>query len=513
MDQLRTALVWLKRHHFWVLSGLVAIIALVSWAKASSKLAAMFNQNQSAIKTEFNNVQNLRKDPFHPNEDVNAKQQEQTKQQAADVATLWKDLYERQRQHVLEWPSELSKTFRDAVDKLQFGAEIRSDLRNHYQNYIENHFPALPKQIDAQAIDASVTAGAGPGAEFGRGMSAEVGAGNQLQDLNDYICLWNPADQAIVRDDLNFREQPSSLKIWVTQENLWVYHTLLDVIAKTNKAANATRMSNAAVREIGELAVGPRAAQGSRAPGRLFVPPAVATAPGAGPGEVGPGGLPPGAGPPGAGPGGLEAGMRSEFSAGVGPQGNGPMTEEQERAYLLSGRYLDAQGKPIPFGGGGAAAAPGESPAPAPEASPAGAPLDLTMFGQEYKRLPVRMALRMDQRWLPRLIAECASEPLQVEVQEVRVNPPEGIASAGGAMGGGPGGGGGFRPGGGGLSGSTSPFQEEAPYQPFPMQPEMVNVIIQGTIYIFNKPNPAILQAPGEQPAGAQPPPTTAAAQ
>jgi hypothetical protein len=45
------------------------------------------------------------------------------------------------------------------------------------------------------------------------------------------------------------------------------------------------------------------------------------------------------------------------------------------------------------------------------------------------------------------------------------------------------------------------------------MQPEMVNVIIQGTIYIFNKPNPAILQAPGEQPAGAQPPPTTAAAQ
>ena len=27
MDQLRTALVWLKRHHFWVLCGLVAIIA------------------------------------------------------------------------------------------------------------------------------------------------------------------------------------------------------------------------------------------------------------------------------------------------------------------------------------------------------------------------------------------------------------------------------------------------------------------------------------------------------
>lgn len=507
MDQLRTALVWLKRYHFWVLSGLVAIIALVSWAKASSKLTAMFNQNQSAIKTEFTNVQNLRKDPFHPNEDVNAKQQEQTKQQAADVATLWKDLYERQRQRVLEWPEILGPEFRDVVDKLQFGAEIRSDLRNKYQNYIEGHFTDLPKQIGARAIDASTMAGAGPG---GATFNAEtVGPNRQPVDEGDYLCLWNPADQAIIRDDLNFREQPSSLKIWVTQENLWVYHTLLDVIDKTNKAANATRMSNAAVREIGELAVGPRAAQGSRAPGRLFVPPAIAAAPGAGPGEAGPGGLPPGAGPGGPGPGGLEGGMRSEFAPGAGPQGNGPMTEEQERAYLLSGRYLDAQGKPIPFGGGGAAPPGGEAPAPAPDAGAPGAPLDLTMFGQEYKRLPVRMALRMDQRWLPRLIAECASEPLQVEVQEVRVNPPEGIASAGGAMAGG----GGFRPGGGGLSGSTSPFQEEAPYQPFPVQPEMVNVIIQGTIYIFNKPNPAILQAPGEQPAGAQPPPTTAAAQ
>src|SRR3954451_9053282 len=148
MDQLRTALVWLKRHHFWVLCGLVVIIAVGSWAKASSKLSSLFTQNKSAIQTEFNNVQGLRKDPFHPNEDVNTKQQEQTKKQAADVAKLWEQLYNRQREHVLEWPSELSKEFRDYVDKLQFGAEIRPDLRNHYLNYIENHFPTLPKQID-----------------------------------------------------------------------------------------------------------------------------------------------------------------------------------------------------------------------------------------------------------------------------------------------------------------------------------------------------------------------------
>ena len=185
------------------------------------------------------------------------------------------------------------------------------------------------------------------------------------------------------------------------------------------------------------------------------------------------------------------------------------MTPEQEKTFLLSNRYLGADGKPVPFAGGGAAPADPSAPPPAGDpaaAATAGAPLDLTAFGQEYKRLPVRMALRMDQRWLPRLITECASEPLQIEVQEVRVNPPEGIAST---SGGGPGGN--YR-GSEGPGGSASPFGDEAPLQPFPTQPEMVNVIIQGTIFIFNKPNPAILQTPGEQPAGAQPPPTTAAA-
>jgi hypothetical protein len=506
MDQLRTALVWLKKYHFWVLCGLVALIALGSWAKASGKMDAVFGANQAAIKGQFGNVANLRKDPFHPNEDVNTKQQAQTRQQAADVAQLWQKLYDRQREHVLEWPPELSKDFRDYVDKLQFGAEIRGDLRNHYQNYIQNHFPTLPKQIDARAIDPDAVS-SGPGGPGGPG-AAEFAAGAPgQQDDNDYICLWSPADQAIVRDDLNFREQPSSLKIWVTQENLWVYHTLLDVIAKTNRAANATRMSNAAVQEIGELSVGSRAAKGSRS-GHLLVKLAAPTAAPGGP-EGGPGGGPgggPSGGPPAPPGSGPEGGPRAEFTPGGGP-GGGAMTPEQEKSFLLSGRYLGADGKPIPFGGGGGAPA-GPDAAAAPAADPgAAAPLDLTVFGQEYKRLPVRMALKMDQRWLPRLITECASEPLQIEVQEVRVNPSEGIS--GGAAGG-PGGG---YSGPGGPGGSTSPFAEEQPIQPFPTQPEIVNVIIQGTIFIFNKPNQAILQAPGDQPAGAQPPPTAAAGQ
>src|SRR4051812_9381820 len=348
MDQLRTALVWLKRHHFWVLCGLVAIIAFASWAKASGKLSTLFTQNQAAIKTEFEKVRGLSKDPFHPNTDVNAKQQAQTKQQADDVAKLWQQLYDRQRKHVLEWPPELSKDFRDFVDKLQFGAEIRGDLRNHYQNYIENHFPTLPKQIDARAIDATMVAGPGP--EMGRGPVAPeaTAGGTNPQDENDYICEWAAADQNLVREDLNFREQPSSLKIWVTQENLWVYHTLLDVIAKTNQAAGATRMSNAAVKTVYSLEVGSRAAQYSRKPGRLAVPPvAAATGPEAGPGMAPGGPMPSRGGPESRGGPMGGPGMSGPMERGGGLGGNTQMTPAQEQAFLLSGRYLDDKGQPI----------------------------------------------------------------------------------------------------------------------------------------------------------------------
>ena len=43
MDQIRTALAWLKRHHFWVLSGLIALIALGCWWKGTSTFSAKYD--------------------------------------------------------------------------------------------------------------------------------------------------------------------------------------------------------------------------------------------------------------------------------------------------------------------------------------------------------------------------------------------------------------------------------------------------------------------------------------
>jgi hypothetical protein len=490
MDQVRTALAWLKRYHFWVLTVLVVLIALGCWWSASNKMSAKYAADQSTIAAAFGQVDQVHKASFHANDSINNHQIEEIKKLSDSVAKLWQTLYDKQRENVLKWPTALNQTFRDTVEKMQFNEEIPSELRNHYQNYIERHYPELPKQISARPLEASDTGGPGGRLSVPEAMPNATG----MPDDNDYVCEW--LDQGVIRDELNFPQRPTSLRIWITQEDLWVYHTLLDVIAKTNQAAGATRMSNAAVKVVYSLDVGSRAAQYSRKPGRLAVPPASAGA--AGP-EAGPPGMgPPGAGRPGAGPEGgppPPGGPGGPMGERMGsPGAGGQMTAEQEKGFLLSSRYLNEKGEPIPAGGGGGDAAP--PPATPPDAGGGGAPsVDMNQFGTGFRRLPIRMALQMDARRLPELLTICANEPLRIEVQEVRINPPD-IGGEGMGMG---------RPGGfgGGAGSMANLFPEHTGIQSFSAQPHVKNVVIQGIIYIFNKPNLNILAPPAEQTATA----------
>ena len=57
----------------------------------------------------------------------------------------------------------------------------------------------------------------------------------------------------------------------MTQENLWVYETLLNVIAQTNEERGATRPDNAAIRVIVALEVG-REAGLQKSPARILSP-------------------------------------------------------------------------------------------------------------------------------------------------------------------------------------------------------------------------------------------------
>jgi hypothetical protein len=496
MDQVRKILGWLKKNHFWVLSVLIALVSVFCWWRASGAMKKQFAENKSKIDAGFSSVSGVLGDTFHPNATVYERQKQEISKLSDEVAKLWQQLYDVQSEGVLIWPSgpgQLSADFVKEVEKLEFGAEIEDRWREHYQNYIFNHFPKLPEKVGARAI-LEGTAAAGGGMGFSRmgrsqeGPGANMTMGGELEDDGNYICEWASDNQTLVRQELEFPQIPSSLRVWCTQENMWVYHTLLDAIKNTNQAANATRISNAAVRGIYSLQVGQTAAPFSRQPNRILK---LATAAPVGGAEAGFG-----AEGPGMGVGGPEASMGAEALGGreFGVSGlalgmTGEMSEEQERTQLLHGRYLGEDGKPIPYG---AAASPDAAGEPVDTSIPA-PPLDLSIFGKEYKRLPVRMVLEMDQRHLPKLIAECAMRPLQIEVQEVRVNAPDILSGAGG--------GGGMRSmnfsEGGGMSGNLMP--DLTGLQQFNPQPEIVTVAIQGVIYIFNKPNMELLKPPGEE--------------
>jgi hypothetical protein len=532
MDQLRTILAWLKRQHFWVLSVLVALVAIGCWWSASRTLSKEFAANKQAIDTEFSSLASARGKPFLPNQEIIDKQKQENANQAKAVEATWKKLYDRQREHVLEWPSDLSPEFHERIEKLKFGDEMTRNMLNDYQNYARRYFPELPAIVDAPIIETSTAGGYGEGrgAYSGRGAyGGGYGEGGLVPGVDepqeDFICEW--LNQGDVRQQLIFPQRPSSIRVWVTQEDLWVYKTLLNVIRRTNEAAGATRQSNAAVRIIYALEVGQKAAVTNRGTGRIYMPPTAAPGPDS---MLGPEGGPTEGGRDaasvygnssgGIGPMDMERGGygRESYGGGAG----GPMSPEAEKSFLLSYRYIDSEGKPVAFGGGGGDPSMPMDPAAADPAASA-TPIDLTAFGVEYKRLPVRMTLQMDLRWLTHLISECANQPLQVEVQEVRINPSDMGTSGGGGGesrgmsaygGGGYGGGYGRGPGaygGGGYGGrggyegggaGSSAFPERTGVQTFSAQPNVVNVVIQGIIYIFNEPNPEKLKTSEEAEAG-----------
>jgi hypothetical protein len=456
MDQLRKAWAWLQQQHFWVLIVVVILFALFFWDRGTGALHTDYTANKGTIENEFKNIDSQRKESFHPNKDIIERQHAENTKQGGKVNLIWKKLYERQRAKVLTWPDVLSDRFRTDIEKLKFGQDIPLDMRNNYRDYVGRHFPALPKIVDAAEIAAGESGSSGGRGGRGDYMMPRYSARDGSQpgaEEDDHIVEW--LDQQHVRDELDMPTTPTAMKIWVTQEDLWVYETLLGVIAQTNKAAGADRRSNAAIRTITSLEVGREAALESRTHGRVTMatPPAAAGAsaesgsPMAGAREPMMGGR--------EGMMGGREGMGEGMPGAGGPGAEGGVTD----ATLLASRYLDAEEKPVA--------------APDPAAGAAA-------FGTEYKRLPVRMDLVMDVRWLPRLIAECADAPLQVEVKEVRINPSETGASSGY----------GGRGGGYSSSSSTQLGDEMTPES----EPNIKRVIIQGIIYIFNEPDASALK-------------------
>jgi len=483
MDQVRAILRVLWQQRFWVLSVVGVLVVAVCWMMATNHIQAEFTTNKNTITGKFNDMRTISSAQYRGNESVNAKNEQETEKIRKQVLALWKQLYDKQRETVLKWPKVLGEEFLSTVENLKFQDDIKSPtMRGLYWNYIKNRFNDLVDIVQAKKMkEGEMTAGFTGGdmsAAFETqdigprtmpGMEGQIG----MPPEEDFLVQW--IDQGNLRAKLDFPRLPSSLQIWVTQEDLWVYETLLHAIANTNTEKNATRIDNAAIRGIIQLDVGQAAAFASKEPGNIIMPEGAMA--GGDPSMMGEGGM---GGMGAMGEGGM-GGMMGEGGMGMDGQSSGD-------SYLLANRYVDQEGNPIADASSG--------------------------FGAEYRRLPIRMRLYMDQRWIPKVLIECANAPLPIEVQRVRINPEQSgagfdatIAGSGGGAAGAPMGGMGEMMGGrgmmpgmgmGGYRGGMEGGMGMAMPAATGGASDMAQVEILGLVYIYNQPDAAALTGSGE---------------
>lgn len=388
MDKLQVFLALLKKHYFWVLCTLILLFSTFAWMTAVGNIETEAASNQQRIESALADAQQVANTSQHPNDQITAAYNAQTAKLRQEVLQVWNSLYKKQRDTVLQWPPALGEGFIKHVDSVAFMDDIPVDYRDIYMNYIKTRWAELPKIIKARPATVDETA-ARPRP------SARTA-------IPDYIVVW--VDQERIRKDLFSVESPTTPWVWITQEDLWIYETLLNIIKKTNTGAIGPH--NAVISTINAMNVGKSAAQEAGGKGQRI--------------SMG------GGGDAAADSAGSSAGGSSDGAADG----------------MLNGRYVDAVGIPLENGS--------------------------TARDDEYKRIPVRLILRMDPREVPQLILNCANAALPVEIQQVRVNVEQGGSSDAA------------------IKGPELSAEDRAAGRKTPH----VEVSLQGVIYIFNPPKP-----------------------
>lgn len=545
MDKLKPFLAGLRKHHFWILCGMVILIGLGIWKVATADLSSRFETRKQKLTGDLSSVQQIKSNPAHPNDETLKAFEQDIGRLSDEVLAAWQVLYQDQKERN-QWPKELGETFLNYINFLPPDGEIPMDLRDAYARFISNHFPEMEKIVDVLrfpeilgpdgkplATNLLGAAGAYTPTSYmsGMGMSgmgmessmmgsmsgsygAEMGS---YGDMGGYgggtsglaarpnpnmigIVDWSNSDRQRIKSQFVWSRTPSSKEVRLRQQDLWVYAALLRIIARTNEDVGATTFDNAAVKRILNLEIGKDAIRSIRNTENKVL-------------NIRTGGT--GAMGDMMGMSGSMYGMESmgsmgsmdmpmgSGSMGMGMSGSGSSLTPPDPANY---RFVDLDGKPL-------------------------LATDPRPF-EEFEMMPVRMLVYMDQRRIPNLLVHCANSDMRVDVQRVIYNPgkgrafdiarfiqsasgsmgPEGMDSSmmyggysgdmGGDMGGGysgdmgggygsemPGGSGGYgmsgdygMSGGGGAGmGRSQDITRE------------VLVDVQGIIYIFNPPDPAKL--------------------
>ncbi len=466
MDKLKEFLVVVKKHHFWILTGLVALLSILGYVLARLSLTETISTRISALDQKYTQVTTLNSAAStHPNSNSNKQMDTIIASVSKDVRDAWDKQYKNQEE-IFVWPAEALlpdalekvKDFRPVELALEFPMSpekdpLKSSDREVYRDYIQRVFPNLARiigskwQAELSGVKSSAYGGmpgggGGPPPNAGGSLyGGQGGPGAAALPLTDSLVVWDSASQQDLLNTICYwydpQIAPSTLQICYTQEDLWVLRGILDIIAKTNKGAREN--FQAAIKEIEFIRIG------SSAMGRA--------------GDI-TGGASSASSAYGSSMPGMNAGGASGASAmpaGYNAMGGGPSAAAKRGPTRdpADMRYVDAKFNPV-----------------------TGKDLRNKMklnnpedaFFAVAKRIPVRIRFKkMDQRKINDLLTECGNAKMVLEIRQVRVStdaaPGPGGGGAGAASGPGSGrpslGGGGGA--GAGVEGPEDPGSGGAP--------------------------------------------------
>lgn len=498
MDQIKKLLAGAQKNIFWIVSALTILLGVVGYWMSRSAMDKTFQEQSTAIDSQYSALSTISSEvATHPNAKSHVEMDKQIGALMEDVQTAWVKQYERQAE-ILKWPADkIPAKFIAKVEKLRpielaleypltpAADPLVTGDKMQYAKYINEQFPELARIIGTEWVGTPPVAAAGNamggyggygstdtgmsgmtsdygGGSYGGDMGGMMGGsmmsgmsgmpGSMLLDRKPDLVVWPKSVQdAVIADVQTWRSKyPTTHDILYTQENIWILKGLLEIIGKVNAKADAVANFQATVKAIEFLRIG-RSAVGKVG---VIDRPGM----GMGMGMGADGSMDPYGGDMsmgmGEGSSSMDTGsMTTEDiygSSGMGGEGGG---EEGMGGLVVAtpdpanGRYVDAAYAPLT---GDDLRTKMKSAAPE------------DAYFAVAKRVPVRMRLKVDQRRIQTLIAECGNADLLFEIRQIRIGDttPAPAASASGGYGmdpyGGSGGSGGMSGDGAGYSGDTA---------------------------------------------------------
>ena len=410
-----------KKYLFWACTPLGLIAAVVTGWLAIGSVADDLDKQKKQLESQKSSIATLLSGAArHPNQGTIDEINAETVKLTENVFTAWETMEKKQAEKnvwrglsIGAFQDINSKDFLDQLDGstlesyLTFARDGINKLLDEPDNDIRHVCVRDREGKRFEPLELATSTGGNTGRRQPGGGSSGGATTSRVAiptdgsvTLRGKVAWDNPALDITMKDWTN---RPQSFVVWLTQEDLWVYKALLWVVAESNKdspernkpvtssgprdsgtsgtraGADPLDLSGSVVKEIVELLIGQKAAvelakQSSR--------------------RIGLGSSSSSDMSSGSSSGSSTLGSSSSGSSDGSSSGaSGALTQKT----AMTGRYVDIDGKPIMDG-------------------------DTAITGQ-YRRMPVYLRFRVDQRRISDILVNCANCPMPIDVLWVTINP------------------------------------------------------------------------------------------